>query len=63
LTNTERRQRQWLERIGKQIKQNVIIDHKSFETGAFKQQGGFARLNKVFDGQLDVLLRRITDTV
>lgn len=59
----EPRQRQWFERIGKQIKENVVIDHESFETGAFKQQGGFARLNKVFDGQLDDLLRKITDTV
>lgn len=59
----EPRQRQWLERIGKQIKENVIIDRESFDAGAFKQQGGFVRLNKVFEGRLEELLRQIVAIV
>ena len=59
----EPRQRQWLERIGKQIKENVVIDHDSFNAGAFQQQGGFVRLNKVFDGKLEDIVRRLIDSV
>ncbi len=59
----EPRQRQWLERIGRQIKENVVIDRESFDSGAFKQQGGFTRLNKVFDGKLEEILRQISETV
>ncbi|QDT10760.1 type I restriction-modification system endonuclease [Planctomycetes bacterium K23_9] len=57
------RQRQWLERIGKQIKENVVVDQDILNSGAFKDQGGFARLNKVFGGRLDELLRQIVDDV
>ena len=59
----EPRQRQWLERIGRQIKENVVVDRDSFDAGAFKQQGGFVRLNKVFDGKLEDIVRRIIDSV
>ncbi len=59
----EPRQRQWLERIGRQIKENVVVDRDSFDSGAFKQQGGFVRLNKVFDGKLEDIVRRIIDSV
>ena len=59
----EPRQRQWLDRIGKQIKENVVIDRESFDAGALKQQGGFVRLNKVFDGKLEDIVRRIIDSV
>lgn len=59
----EPRQRQWLERIGKQIKENVVIDRESFDSGAFRQQGGFVRLNKMFDGRLEDILRQLVDSV
>ena len=57
------RQRQWLERIGKQLKENVVIDRESFDAGAFRQQGGFVRLNKIFDGKLEDIVRRIVESV
>lgn len=31
--------------------------------GQFKAQGGFTRLNKVFDGHLETLLRDLADEV
>jgi type I restriction enzyme R subunit len=56
-------QRKWLERIGKQLEAEVIVDHEAFEHGQFKAEGGFARLNKVFDGKLDDILKEIADAV
>jgi type I restriction enzyme R subunit len=50
-------QRQWLDRIGKQLKAEVVVDRDALDQGQFKAQGGgFARLNKVFDGKLEQVL-------
>ena len=50
-------QRKWLERIGQQLKTEVIVDQDAFDRGAFKAQGGgFERLNRTFDGRLEEIL-------
>jgi type I restriction enzyme R subunit len=49
-------QRQWLERIAKQVKVEVVVDRDALERGEFKTYGGFARLNRVFDGKLEQVL-------
>jgi type I restriction enzyme R subunit len=59
----DREQEKWLMRIGKQIKENVVIDLETFDTGAFQQNGGFVRLNKMFNGKLDDILKGIFDSV
>ena len=56
-------QRKWLERIGKQLEKEVIVDKEALDRGQFKDHGGFARLNKVFDGQLAEILKEISDAV
>ena len=53
-------QRRWLERIGKQLKVEVIVDRESFDQGAFRiDGGGFERLNKIFDSQLEEVLAEV----
>lgn len=55
-------QRKWLERIGKQLKVEVIVDREALDQGEFRTQGGgFDRLNKLFDGQLENILVDIRD--
>ncbi|OUC13586.1 MAG: type I restriction-modification system endonuclease [Alkalinema sp. CACIAM 70d] len=55
-------QRKWLERIGKQLKVEVVVDRAALDQGEFRTQGGgFDRLNKVFDGQLEAILAEISD--
>ncbi len=49
-------QRKWLERIAKQMKQEVIVDRDALDHGAFKRDGGFKHLNKRFDGRLETIL-------
>ena len=56
-------QRKWLDRIGKQLEQETVVDREAFEHGQFKAYGGFTRLNKVFDGQLEEILGQISDTL
>ncbi len=56
-------QRSWLQRIGKQFKENTLVDRQSIDEGVFKEKGGFDRLNKVFDGKLADLLGQITDRI
>jgi type I restriction enzyme R subunit len=57
-------QRKWLERIGKQLKVETIVDRDALDEGEFKNQGGgFDRLNKQFDGKLDELLGDLRETI
>lgn len=56
-------QRQWLDRIATQLKVETVVDHAALDSGQFAAKGGFARLNKVFDGSLDALLGEIADEV
>ncbi|MCO6456486.1 MAG: type I restriction-modification system endonuclease [Pirellulaceae bacterium] len=56
-------QRRWLDRIGKQLERETIVDRGAFEQGQFREHGGFVRLNKVFDGKLEQLLGEISDEI
>jgi type I restriction enzyme R subunit len=56
-------QRKWLERIGKQLKLETIVDKVAFEQGQFKSMGGFNRINKTFDGELENILIEINQNI
>jgi type I restriction enzyme R subunit len=60
-----REQQRWLMRIGKQLKENVIIDRTTFDDPAnvFAEHGGFPTLNKVFDGKLDDILGGLIENI
>jgi type I restriction enzyme R subunit len=49
-------QRRWLDRIGQQLQAEFIVDREALDRGQFKTQGGFTRINKVFDGKLEAVL-------
>lgn len=49
-------QRKWIERIGQQLRAEIIVDREALDRGQFKTQGGYTRINKVFDGKLDAVL-------
>lgn len=49
-------QRRWLERIGKQLRVETLVDRDAIDSGQFREQGGFKRLDKVFEGRLDEIL-------
>ena len=56
-------QRRWLERIGKQLEQEVVVDREAIDSGQFKAMGGYQRLNVIFKGQLDDILRDIAEAM
>lgn len=56
-------QRKWLARIGQQLRTEVIVDREVLSQGEFAAQGGYNRINKTLDGQLDQVLKDITDSV
>jgi type I restriction enzyme R subunit len=57
-------QRKWIERIGKQLEVETIVDRDALDEGEFRNQGGgFDRLNKQFEGKLDDLLGELRDAI
>lgn len=54
-------QRQWLQRIGEQLLQEVVVDKEALDQAPFDTHGGFTRLNKVFSGQLEAILSDINE--
>jgi type I restriction enzyme R subunit len=56
-------QRQWLERIGKQLTQETVVDREALDRGQFAASGGFTRLNKIFDGKLEQLLGDVNEAI
>lgn len=49
-------QRQWLTSIARQIEANTVVDRAAFGDGNFRAQGGFERVDRVFDGRLETIL-------
>jgi type I restriction enzyme R subunit len=59
-------QRQWLQRIAAQTKSNLVVDRAALDDPdqIFRREGGgFNRLDRVFDGQLQQVLEDFNDTV
>jgi type I restriction enzyme R subunit len=57
-------QRRWLERIRAHLTENLSIDRADFEdVPVFSREGGWARANRVFDGQLDELIQNFNEAI
>ena len=56
-------QRQWLRRISEQLVQELVVDREALDQEPFRAEGGYARLNRVFDGKLETLLADINEEV
>ena len=56
-------QRDWLERIGKQLKKEKVVDRAALDEGQFAAKGGFQRINKVFDGKLEDILLQLGENI
>ncbi|MBB4636473.1 type I restriction-modification system endonuclease [Longimicrobium terrae] len=58
-------QRQWLERIGRQMVLETVVDRAALDSGLFLEQGGgFDRINRFFfDGQLEEVRAELHDEV
>lgn len=56
-------QRQWLERIGEQMKQSIVVDRAAFDAEPFEARGGWDRINRGFDGELGSVLGKLNSAV
>lgn len=57
-------QKKWFRRICEQYIQEIVVDRDSLDSGQFKiDAGGFSRLNKVFNGQLETLLAEFNEEI
>ncbi|MDR2569999.1 MAG: type I restriction-modification system endonuclease [Oscillospiraceae bacterium] len=57
--NFTKQQLDWLARMEKTLIAESVIDREVFDTGAFKAQGGYARIDKVFAGKLSDYLKEL----
>jgi type I restriction enzyme, R subunit len=57
-------QRQWLDRIHDHLIENLSIDQEDFEElPVFTRFGGWGRANRVFDNQLNVIIKQINEAI
>ncbi|MGE0131345.1 MAG: type I restriction-modification system endonuclease [Blastocatellales bacterium] len=59
-------QRQWLNKIAAQTKANLIVDRDALDdpNQLFRREGGgFERLNRIFDGQLETVLADFNESL
>ena len=56
-------QAQWLDRIARQLKAELVVDRTALDSGVFRDQGGFDRINRIFDGTLERTLQDLADTM
>ena len=54
-------QKRWLKRIGEQVEKEIVIDREAIDKEPFIADGGFARLNRVFRGELENVLAGINE--
>lgn len=54
-------QKRWLRRIGEQVEKEIVVDRDALDRDPFAADGGFARLNKVFHGELESVLSEINE--
>jgi type I restriction enzyme R subunit len=52
-------QRRWLRRIEEQIARELVVDRAAIDDEPFIKDGGFQRLNRIFDGKLETVLSDI----
>lgn len=56
-------QRKWIERIGNQIKLEIVVDRAAFDAEPFAALGGWSRVDRVFNGKLESVVRDLNESI
>lgn len=56
-------QRRWIQRIAKQMKKETIVDRAALDRGVFRADGGFQRIDRIFDGHAADVLAELHEEV
>lgn len=54
---------EWLNRMEKQLLLENILQKEDFDQGAFKENGGFFRIDKIFNNELESIISQINDNL
>lgn len=57
------KQKEWLRRIGRALKDKPVADPTLLDQGAFADKGGFRRISQEFDGVLDEVLHDLNEAI
>jgi len=57
------KQKDWLRRIGRALKDKPVADPSLLDQGVFADKGGFNRISQEFDGELDAVLKQFNETI
>ncbi|MBS7539848.1 type I restriction-modification system endonuclease [Ancylobacter lacus] len=57
------KQKEWLRRIGRALKDKPVADPTLLDQGAFADKGGFQRIAQEFDGALDEVLHAFNEAI
>ena len=57
------KQKEWLRRIGRALKDKPVADPTLLDQGAFADKGGFKRIAQEFDGELDEVLHAFNEAI
>lgn len=56
-------QRKWIERIGRQLDLEIIVDRAAFDSEPFAALGGWPRIDKLFNGELEQVVRDLNENI
>lgn len=56
-------QKQWLERIAKAVKNDLVLDEHTFEQPAFQNKGGLRMLQSAFGGEIMTIIDQFEDAI
>lgn len=57
------KQKEWLRRIGRALKDKPVADPTLLDQGVFADKGGFKRISQEFDGELDNVLHALNEAI
>jgi type I restriction enzyme R subunit len=57
------KQKDWLRRIGRALKDKPVADPTLLDQGVFADKGGFKRISQEFDGSLDDVLHQFNEVI
>ncbi|AKI02260.1 helicase, type I site-specific restriction-modification system restriction subunit [Hoeflea sp. IMCC20628] len=58
-----KKQKDWLRRIGRALKDKPVADPSLLDQGVFADKGGFVRIAEEFDGELDAVLMQFNEAI
>lgn len=56
-------QRKWIERIGRQLELEIVVDRAAFDAEPFVSLGGWPRIDRVFNGELEQVVRDLNESI